>query len=142
MSPEILNTLLIISTVVLLSACGFGKAAKSAEPVAEKFYEMQASDNLSQLESILDEGALAANSIEEWKSVIQQKKDCGAFVSSEKKMGFHTSIDNGITSVTLNYKTSYESCVYHEKIVLVERNGTYKVYSYEYNTDASKLSSN
>lgn len=137
-----LNFIIILSISVVFCSCGFGKAAKNAEPVADKFYAMQKTDNYNQLEAILDEGALAANTIEEWKSVIQRKKDCGSFVEAKKKMGFHTAINNGLTTVTLNYKTTYETCVYHEKLVLVQRNSGYKVYSYEYNTDASKISSN
>lgn len=135
------SILYFFSLLLVLGSCGFGDAAKDAEKYADQFFKHLKTEDYNAIGKMIDEEGLAANSMDEWMSVLEGKEVCGKLQKVKKKMGFNTSIKNGTTFVSLKYKTTYTDCELHEKLVLVERGKEYKVYRYEYNEDPSKISS-
>ena len=113
-----------------MNGCGFGVKAKTAEPIATKFYEILQSKEYNKLEAIMDE---SAGSKDEWMAVIDlQNEVLGDLKSFDKKLGFNTSINNGITSVELNYECQYENAVTDETLYLKQGKKGFKVTGYEY----------
>ena len=126
-----LFTIIAIATLLFtLSNCGFGVTAKSAEPTANKFYELIKNEELHKMEALLDE---SAGSKDEWMSVLEaQKSALGKLLKYDKKVGFHTSINNGVTSVELNYECEYENGITDETLWLKQVKKGFKITGYEY----------
>ncbi len=132
--------ILFAGLALVLNSCGFKKEADSAEKYAEQFYQHMQNDNMPAIEKMLDAAALSASPADQWKEVIQRKNDFGKLESYKKDIGFHTSINNGVTMVSLRYTCKYTNLTFYEKLVLVKRGNEFKVYSYEYNQDKNQLS--
>ena len=126
----LLSILSFVSIALIMNGCGFGVKAKTAEPIATKFYEILQSKEYNKLEAIMDE---SAGSKDEWMAVIDlQNEVLGDLKSFDKKLGFNTSINNGITSVELNYECQYENAVTDETLYLKQGKKGFKVTGYEY----------
>lgn len=120
----------ILSVLLLMNSCGFGVTAKTAEPTANKFYEVLQSREYHKLDALMDE---TAGSKDEWLDVLElQHEALGDLKSFDKKVGFHTSINNGVTSVELNYECEYENGITDETIYLKQVKKGFKVTGYEY----------
>lgn len=114
---------------VTLYSCGIGVTAKSAEPTANKFYELLKERNYDKIELIIDD---AAGPKEDWIKVLQDQEVLGNLKSFKKKTGFHTSINNGVTTVELNYVCEYDNGTTDEKLMLKKVDKGFKLAGYEY----------
>ena len=109
--------------------CGFGVTAKSAEPTANKFYELLKDRDYDKIELIIDD---AAGPKEDWIKVLKEQEVLGNLKSYKKKMGFHTSINNGVTTVELDYECEYDNATTDEKLMLKKVDKGFKLAGYEY----------
>lgn len=138
---KIIALSLLFVVPALISACGgIGKNANEAEKVGERFYKNLENRDYDIIITMLDPEAVKASPVEDWKRVLENKEAYGELESWSKKIGFHSSINNGVSTVTLNYKTKYTQYDFHEKIIFVKRGDKYKILRYEYNTDVNALS--
>ena len=128
MKRPVLFLSFIAAFLFVLGSCGFGKIADSAKPAAEKFYEHMKAHEYEAMEKMLYSGA----DVEEWMNVIRQKEVLGEMTSFKKNIGFSSSINNGVTTVELNYTCKYDEGTTAEKITLIQEGEAFKVYGYEY----------
>lgn len=125
---------------ISISSCALKEEADEAKVTVEKFYQKMNDKNYDALAEMIDEEGLAANTKEEWISVIKQKESLGDFKGYDEGIGWHTSIDNGITKVEVDFTTHYELLNdLYERFVLIKRGDEFKVLSYQFNEDKSKL---
>lgn len=137
LSPIIFPMLFIAIT---FNSCNMGADSKEAEGFAEKFYSYLSEKDYDKAMEMIDEESFAASSEEEWLTVLTQKEQLGKFEGYKKDIGFNTHYNNGVTTVELNYTCTYEKITIYEKLTMVKRGSEYKIKSYEYNEDKSKIS--
>lgn len=132
--------ILLSGLALILNSCGFGKEADKAEKYAAQFYAHMQKGDMDAILAMLDTEALAASPADTWITVIESKNTFGKLESFKKDIGFHTSINNGVTTVSLRYTCKYTNTEFHEKVVLVKRGKEFKILRYEYNQDKNQLS--
>jgi len=135
--PVILPMLFIATT---FSSCGIGEDSAEAQTFVEEFYGYLSEKDYDKAMSMVDEDSKKITPQDEWLKILTQKESLGKFNGYEKSMGFNTHYNNGVTTVELNYTCNYEKMEVYEKFTMVKRGDVYKIMSYEYNTDKSKLS--
>lgn len=132
--------ILLIVGSISISSCALKEEADEAKLTVEKFYQKMKENDYEAIVDMIDEEGLAANTKEEWIAVIKQKEDLGDFKGYDEGIGWHTSINNGITKVQVDYTTHYDLLEnVYERFVLVKRENKFKVLSYQFNEDKSDL---
>ena len=122
-----------------LTSCGIGEQTKAAESVAEKFYKNLSEKDYDKAMSLIDEESFEISTKEEWLAVLTNKESSGKFLGYKKDIGFNIKTKNGITTVKLDYICNYEHRTLYERLIMVKRGESYKIISYQYNTDKGKL---
>lgn len=121
-----INLLLFIGFGLLFGSC---QSAKKAEQTANTFFELLVKQKPSAAEKLVDTGTLnTAGFSEQVKALCKNDQD-GKFLSYEKRVGFNTSINNGITVVQLNYKLIYENAEYLRAVSLTDRGNGFVISS-------------
>jgi len=120
-------------------SCGFAADAEEAEKYVDEWYDNLKAKDYDALMAMVDEEGLEANSEEEWRTVLQQKEALGEIKSIEKDVGFSANSSDDVTTVTLDYTVEYDLVTIYERIKMVKRGEEYKVLSYQYNEDKSRL---
>ena len=141
MRSFILPITIFIGLALVINSCGFGMKSKAAEPYADEFYSHLKNHDYDAIVEMVDEEALKISPESDWRAVLEQKESLGELRSVKKKTGFHSEYKNGYTYVTLNYTLKYDDYKLHEKLLFIQRGGKFKIFSYEYNEDETKLTS-
>jgi len=130
----------ILTIAFLCLALGSCGATEAAEKTVDTFYEILKSKNYDNIEALIDQEALTIDPIETWQQILVNKESMGDLESYSKDTGFNTSINNGITTVKIDYTCEYTNGPIYEKFTLVDRGEGFKIRMYEYNVDKSALS--
>ncbi|XOV66453.1 MAG: hypothetical protein ACFHU9_12575 [Fluviicola sp.] len=102
MKPNLIFPALFISLSFLLAGCGFGDAADVAAKQADKYHKfLQAGNENAMLNMVHEDGI--AHDEEGFRGLMHKMATETNITKVEKQMGFNTSINNGITTVRLNY---------------------------------------
>lgn len=125
-----------LALLFIMSGC---KSAEQAKEQADQFYEHLKNRDYAPIYDMLDAEALKESPIEVIEEVFAQKEEYGKLKRVEKKVGFNTTTNNGMTYVTLNYKCYYDKLTFHERLVFVKRNKGFKIYSYAFNENERDL---
>ena len=138
---KLLSTLVfhLLILTITLNSCGIGEQTKAAEIVAEKFYKNLSEKDYDKAMSLIDEESFEISTRKEWLAIITHKESSGKFLGYTKGIGFNINSKNGITTVKLDYTCNYENRTIYERLKMVKRGNSYKIMSYEYNTDKGKL---
>ena len=138
---KLLSTLVfhLLILTITLNSCGIGEQTKAAEIVAEKFYKNLSEKDYDKAMSLIDEESFEISTKEEWLAIITNKESSDKFLGYTKGIGFNINTKNGITTVKLDYTCNYENRTIYERLKMVKRGNSYKIMSYEYNTDKGKL---
>lgn len=95
-------SLLLISTVFILSSCGLGDTAEKAETFADKYHNFLKAGNETAMLDMIHEEGMASDSAS-FVALIHKMATETTITKVEKKMGFNTSIKNGVATVRLDY---------------------------------------
>ena len=133
--PLFLFSLLLI---FVMAGC---KSANESEKHADHFYEYLKDHDYESIYEMLDAETLKESPIEIVAGVFEQKEAYGKLNKVEKKVGFNTKTQNGLTFVTLDYTCTYDKLTLHERLIFVKRNEDFKIYSYEFNENETELKS-
>lgn len=133
---KLLNLNLVALVSILILSCGsVGDASKQAE----QFHELFKQKNFDQITQMISEEGLEATPAEDWKNlfktVIEKKGD----LKSYKKTGFHTQMNNGVTTVELNYTLNFADETLYEKLTFIKKGDDYKILGWKFNKDKSAL---
>lgn len=138
---KLLPIALLIMGSITISSCALKEDADEAKVTVEKFYQKMKDQDYDALAEMIDDEGLAANTKEEWITVIKRKETLGDFKGYDEGFGWHTSINNGVTEVQVDYITHYEQLEdVYERFVLIKRGKDgFKVLNYQFNQNKSEL---
>ncbi|MCH2224178.1 MAG: hypothetical protein MK066_05360 [Crocinitomicaceae bacterium] len=116
--------------VITFSSC---KQTKQAGIVADQFYEFLMQKNYDGAIELIHSDALMITAKDDWLQLLQNKESIGKMKSFERNMGVNTKINNGVTTVSLNYTTTYGDTEFKDEIILRNEGKDFKVYGYSTN---------
>lgn len=93
---------LLVSLTFILFGCGLGDATEKAEKQAAKFHKFMKAKNENAMLDMMHEDAMAQDG-DNIRKFIHQLATESNISKVEKSSGFNTSIENGVTTVRLNY---------------------------------------
>jgi hypothetical protein len=102
MKPLVYTFTFILSCVTLLGSCGLGDAAEESEKYANLFHSHLKNQDEQGMMEMIHEDALATNK-EDFEQLIKTLSNNTRVKTVKKDIGFNTNVNNGITTVTLNY---------------------------------------
>ena len=114
-----------------------GCSTEAAEKVADEFHQkLDEGDTDYIIENLADlEGETTT---EDWHAFLELVQSWGPQSDRQKSTGFNKKINNGITSVKLEYTFELEEIgLVYEGIVLVDRGEGYKIFTVIMNSDKS-----
>lgn len=123
--------------IFLLSLLFTGCSTEGAEKIADEFHQkLDEGDHDYIINNLSDKDGNATE--EEWRSFLELVSSWGPQTNRQKKIGFSNKINNGIKTVKLNYTFETETYgLIHERIILIERGGGYKVLAVFMDSDES-----
>jgi hypothetical protein len=121
MRSKILFLGLLFVVVGLVSSCGLADEGASAEVEAAVFHNHMKKNNHDAMVKMLSDEALLITPEEEWRSIFQRVEATGKIKSIEKKTGFNTKINNGVSTVELNYTITFENSTVNEQLILTRK---------------------
>ncbi len=106
-----------------------------AQITADEFFEALNNENEEKMEALLDPiSVIDAGIKDDFYNVFNQHKQGFGKVISHKRYGFHTSTNDGVTTVALKFKCETEKgSRLYESLKFVKRGNNYKIYEYQYN---------
>ena len=124
MKTRPLLLLLLLVGITSLTGC---KTTEEAKNFTEEFLTQVVNQEFDQAATKIS--ALAANGadVSSRCKLMYDNPDYGKLQSFEKGMGFNTSIQNGISTVQLNYDLTYEKGEVTYGFVLVDRGAGFKI---------------
>jgi hypothetical protein len=121
---------------ILLLSC---EAVSESDKVIQEFYENIKLQQYDKIPELLDSEALAANPANEWIDMITQIISKTGKLKTYSRTSFNTSINNGISKTVEDYTVEYENKTLYDRIVVVQKEGKYKILHWQFNEDKSKL---
>ena len=115
-------------------------STNDASEYGKEFHEYFKVKDYDGMANMISEKGLSANPKEDWIGVFEGVNEQFGDLKSYTKTGFNTSINDGITKVTLNYTIKFESETLYEQIEFIKEGEEYKIQFYEFNIDKSELS--
>lgn len=135
-----LSILFVAFMTFSISSCGLKAEADEAGKYVEDFYKKMKDNDYEAMLEMVDEEGLKASTEDQWLAVFKQKEALGEFEGYDEGLGWHTSINNGVTKVQVDYTTHYADFEnVYERFVLVKRGEEFKILSYQYNENKSSL---
>jgi hypothetical protein len=134
MKPLVYTFTFILSCVTLLGSCGLGDAAEESEKYANLFHSHLKNQDEQGMMEMIHEDALATNK-EDFEQLIKTLSNNTRVKTVKKDIGFNTNVNNGITTVTLNYTLTLEDGaeVAEEMILRDSQKGGMKIMGLQYN---------
>ncbi len=134
---KIIIPIFLLSSFLIISC----ESVDKAQITADEFFEAFNNENEAKMESLLDPVSVIDAGIKnDFYNVFNQHMQGFGKVISHKRYGFHTSTNDGITTVVLKFKceTEKETRLY-ESLKFVKRGNEYKIYEYQYNINQSEI---
>ena len=123
----------VVISLFALNSCGLGEAKTEAQAAAKIFHKhMRNRDHESMVNMIHSEG-LTLTPKEEWLKLFKGLDVLGKIKNIKQDMSFHTSIENGVTTVELNYTIDYIKRTMNEQLILKKEGKTFKLIGYSIN---------
>ena len=123
---------LFIGVSVLLTSC----STAEAETVADEFHERL---NKGEIDHIMDNlvqfGESPQETKDNFRGALEYVHEMGSHDRREKGIDFDKSIQNGVTTVKLSYTFYIDEQLIHERLVMVDTDGPYKVLAFAMNPD-------
>lgn len=123
---------LFISISVILTSC----STVDAQSVADEFHEKL---NKGEIDYIMDNLVQFGESPQEvkdsFRDALEIVHQMGEHEKREKTTGFNKHFENGITTVKISYTFYIGEQLIHERVVLVDTDGPYKVLAFSMNPD-------
>lgn len=122
---------LISLSALVLGSCN----TEAAERVADDFHIKLDEKNYDYIiDNLADRNEETTE--DDWRSFFELVESWGPQKNREKKTGFNKQIKNGISTVKLSYTFEIEGFgLMHERIVLIDRDGSYKIMTILMNQD-------
>lgn len=125
--------ILFISLLFVFSSCGLGDSKKEAEKLSDKFHKELEAENSKAIIGMLHEEALAADPEARWIQLFEDIYAGGELKKVEQDLGFNSSVNNGIHTITLNYILEFDQGKLREQIVWrTDKDGNLKILSLDY----------
>ncbi len=118
--------ILFLGLALSLTSCG---SADKAQKTSDQFFHLIIKHKYSEAAKMINTVGATNAQMETALEQIADHPTFGKLKSAEKGMGFNTQINNGITSVTLNYNLTYEKSEESMEVVLVDRGSGFKIES-------------
>ena len=83
-------------------------------------------DHASMIKMIHPEG-LKVTPEEQWLQIFEDMDEFGEIQSIKQKPSFHSSYENGVTTVELNYTIEFEAETFNEQLILQKESETFKI---------------
>jgi len=124
---------LLISLTFVLFGCGFGDAAKKAEKQAAKYHKFLMAGNANAMLDMIHEDGMAQDG-ENFIKLIRMIADDSEVTKVTKSPGFNTQINNGVTTVRLNYvlHDKNQGEITEEIVLQDSKDGAMKIISLHY----------
>jgi hypothetical protein len=124
-------------SILLLSSCGSGDAGL----IADKYHELIKKEKYNEIVSTtLSSKATSITSEKDWAELLKWVAELDEIKSIEKISGFNSSMDNGITTVTLRYEYKYKNePSLFERIILVREAGDFEIAGITWNSNLDEL---
>jgi hypothetical protein len=123
---------LFIGISVLLTSC----STDEAEAVADEFH---AKLNEGEIDYIMDNlvqfGGSTQETKDNFRGALEYVHQMGQHEKREKSTGFDNKINNGVKTVKLSYTFYIGDELIHERVVLEDSDGTFKVLAFSMNPD-------
>jgi len=123
---------LFIGISVLLTSC----STAEAKGVADEFHERL---NKGEIDYIMDNMVQFGESPQEVKNTFREALEIvhgmGSHEKREKGLEFDEKIQNGVTTVKLSYTFYIGEQLIHERVVLVDTDGPFKILAFSMNPD-------
>lgn len=134
MKPLLFTFTFILSCITILGSCGLGDAAEESEKYANMFHTHLKNQDAQGMMEMIHEDALATNK-EDFELLIQTLANNTPVKTIKKDIGFNTKVNNGITTVTLNYTLTLEDGgeVTEEMVLRDSIDGGMKIMGLKYN---------
>lgn len=122
--------ILILSLIFIISGCGLSSDNKAAEKTAVEFYTALKSGDAAKAASLC--GTDEVMTTKAWQDLFAQNlNSLGKVVAFDKGSGFNVSIENGASTVLLNYNVTYEYAKSKDSLSIIETGDGFKIYKYE-----------
>lgn len=116
----------LIGISFLFSSCG---TTKKAEAAAQKFMKFLVRGQMSNALGMAYSPGIPKSDVLEALNAIRNHPQYGVLKSAKQQWGFNTQMNNGVTTVTLNYLMKYENGDINAEVMLVDMGGGFKVVS-------------
>ena len=127
MKTALLSLGFIVVSLFLLNGCGLSESKKEAQSSAKIFHKsMMNHDHASMIKMIHPEG-LKVTPEEQWLQIFEDMDEFGEIQSIKQKPSFHSSYENGVTTVELNYTIEFEAETFNEQLILQKESETFKI---------------
>ena len=136
MKNLLLSISVIFITVLSFSSC---ESVGEAQESADKFFSAMKSNDYETALSFFDETMFEQHGKEKLMNLLMQRNNVWGKIISFSKYGFHTSTNNGVTTVVLKFKVDSEKGKVYERLEFIKRNDLYKLNGYFFNPDQSKI---
>ena len=114
---------LFLGLGLFLTSCG---STDAAEKTSKKFFKLLISGEIENANKLVATGLDAETQLDQIK-MLAEDPTMGKLVKAEKKMGFNTQVNNGITSVKLPYELKYEKQTLNREVTIVNRGAGFKI---------------
>lgn len=114
-------------------------SVNEADEVAEQFHQFLQNRDFEGITTLLHSKALEATPKNDWIRLFTENAQRNGDLTSFKKTGFNSSINNGIKTVVLDFNIEFGEQQYFERINFQEENGTLKIIYYQFDKNKSKL---
>jgi hypothetical protein len=117
----------LLFLAVTFSSC---MQTKQARITADQFYEMLMNKDYDGAVDLIHSDALQITPKADWFQLFKSKEAIGEMKSFKKQLSTNTQINNGVTTVSLKYTTTYGDTQYQDDITIRNEGKKFKIYGY------------
>jgi len=124
--------------LLFLTSCGSGDAAK----IADSYHDLLKANNYDKIaDTKLSSDATSITTKSDWVGLFKWVgEELGDIKSIEKLSGFNSSMNNGVTTVTLRYQINYvDKSIMYERIILIRDGGEFEIAGIAWNSNLDEL---
>lgn len=125
-----MKTLSLFAFLILAITFSSCKQTKQAGVAADHFYELLMQKDYDGAVKLIHSDALLITSKADWMQLFKTKASVGEMKSFEKQFSSNTQMENGVTTVSLKYTTTYGDTKFQDDIMLRNEGKHFKVYGY------------
>jgi len=125
-----------MAALAALGACSMSQDTATAEAAVARFHQMLDAGQFHEIYAATDSAFRSATPEAELTQVLQVVHDRLGAVREANRQGWHVNYSNGVTSVELNYNTTFVTAPGTEHFVYRINNGAATLVRYDVNSDA------